>query len=84
MLGCISPTITAWIEEFLDQPVFLVSHPKIFRRSLQLIGIRDLCRFLQPSLISSMTFEKELGLSNVNHKIMYKVIMELIPNDWKH
>ena len=31
-----------------------------------------------------MTFEKELGLSNVNHKIMYKVIMELIPNDWKH
>ena len=43
----------------------------------------DLCRFLQPGLISSMTFEEKLGLSNVNHKIMYKLILYLICNDCK-
>ena len=84
MLGYISPIITAWIAVFLDQPIFRVSNPKISQRRLRLIDIRDLYRFLQPGLISSMTFEKEPGLSNANHKIMYKVIMELISNDRKH
>ena len=31
-----------------------------------------------------MTFQKELGLSKVNHDRMYKLIMDLIPDDWKH
>ena len=32
-----------------------------------------------------MTFEKKLGLTNVNHETMYfKIIMDLIPNDWRH
>ena len=43
----------------------------------------DLCRFLQPGLISSMTFEEKLGLSNVNHKTIHKLILYLICNDWK-
>ena len=30
-----------------------------------------------------MTFEEKLGLSNVNHKIIYKLILYLICNDWK-
>ena len=31
-----------------------------------------------------MTFEKKLGLSNINHERMHKLIMDLIPNDWNH
>ena len=49
----------------------------------QIYLIRELWRFLQPGLIS-MNFQKELGLSNVNHERMYKLIMDLIPDDWKH
>ena len=57
----------------------LYPNPKIFQTTI----IKDLCRFLQPGLISSMTFEEKLGLSNVNHKIIYKLILYLICNDWK-
>ena len=49
MLAYISP-ITTYIEEFLDQSIFLSQHTK-----LQIYLIRELCRFLQPRLIS-MTF----------------------------
>ena len=45
--------------------------------------IRGLCRLPGPGLISSMTFEEKLGLSNVNHKIIYKLVLYLICNDWK-
>ena len=45
--------------------------------------IRDLFRFLQPGLISSMTFEEKIGLSNVNHEIIYKLVLYLTCNDWK-
>ena len=45
--------------------------------------IRDLGRFIQPGLISSMTFEEKIGLSNVNHKIIYKLVLYLICNEWK-
>ena len=31
-----------------------------------------------------MTFEKKLGLSNAKHERMYKLIMDLIPSDWKY
>ena len=30
-----------------------------------------------------MTFEEKIGLSNVNHKIIYKLVLYLICNDWK-
>ena len=30
-----------------------------------------------------MTFQEKLGLSNVDHKIIYKLILYLICNDWK-
>ena len=45
--------------------------------------IIDLCRFIQSGLICSMTFEEQIGLSNVNHKIIYKLVLYLICNDWK-
>ena len=31
-----------------------------------------------------MTFDKKLGFSTANHKRIYKRIMDLVPNDWKH
>ena len=31
-----------------------------------------------------MAFEKKIGISNVNHERICKLIMDLIPNDWKH
>ena len=46
-------------------------------------ALGDLCRFLQPGLITSMTFEKKLDLSNVKHERMYKLIMGLVPSNWK-
>ena len=45
--------------------------------------IRGLCRLPGPGLISSMTFEEKLGLSNVNNKSISKLIQYLICNDWK-
>ena len=30
-----------------------------------------------------MIFEEKIGLSNVNHKIIYKLVLYLICNDWK-
>ena len=46
--------------------------------------IRNLRRFLEPGLISSTTFDQKLGFPTVNHKKAYKLIVDLIPNDWKH
>ena len=31
-----------------------------------------------------MNFQKEQGLSTVNHERVYKLIMDLIPDDRKH
>ena len=73
MLGYISP-IATYIEEFLDHLHLLNSHTKlgllfelishIFVSHLKTFSekyrsIRELCRFIQPGLISSMTFLKE-------------------------
>ena len=96
MFGYISP-ITTYIEEFFDRPIFLTQHtklgfcsnkpffycvlPKYISDKFTLI--RELCRFLRLGLIS-ISFEKELGLYNVKHEWMYKPIMDLIPNNWKH
>ena len=45
---------------------------------------RDLCRFLQPRLISYMRFDEKLGHTHLNHKRIYIYVTDLIPNDWKH
>ena len=46
--------------------------------------IRDVCRFLHPGLISSTTFDEKLSFPIANHKRLYKLTMDLIPNDCKH
>ena len=88
-----SPT---FIEEILDQPLFLNPHTKIPHHSdnpyfyclpPQNISdkfwtIRDICRFLQPGLISSETFREKLDIPNINHNNIYKKIVELIPKNW--
>ena len=48
-----------------------------------LLFTRNLCRCLQPCVISSTTFGEKLAFTTPNHKRIYKLIMELIPNDWK-
>ena len=70
------PTLTS-VKEILDQPVFLNSqsklitcfiefHPWIFQTKL-LLFIRDLCRCLQPCLISSTTFAKKWDFTTSNY-----------------
>ena len=84
------------IEEILDQPLFLNPHTKLdfnFHSpyfccitpnniSHNFTTIRDVCRFLKPGFISSMSFEEKLRLPNANHNKICKSIVELIPNDW--
>ena len=86
------------IEEILDQPLFLNPHTKLPYNSdnpyfycLPLPNIsgkfstiRDICRLLQPGLISSETFREKLDLPNVNHNNINKRIVELIPKNWLH
>ena len=85
------------IEEILDKPIFWNPHTKLdftsdnlyfycispryisHRRTI----IRDLYN-LQPYLFSSTTFNEKLGFPTASHKRIYKFIMDLIPNDWKH
>ena len=31
-----------------------------------------------------MTFDKKLGFTTANHKRIYRLIMNLVPNDWNH
>ena len=82
------------IKEILNQPIFLNPHTKLDfisdnphfhcippRNILDKFAIiRDLCRFLQPGLICSTTFDKKLGFPTSNHKRIYKLIIDLIPN----
>ena len=86
------------IEEILDQPLFLNLHtkqrfssdnPYFYCLPPQNISdkftiIRDIRRFLQPGVISSVSFREKLSLLNVNHNRIYKSIVELIPNNWIH
>ena len=46
--------------------------------------IRDICKFLQSGLISSMRFEEKLGHTNLNPERIYLYIMDLICNDSEH
>ena len=46
--------------------------------------IRNICRFLQPGFISSVSFREKLSLPNVKHNRIYKSIVELIPNNCIH
>ena len=89
------PTCTD-IEEILDQPIFwnpvtkmdtdsstpifTVSHPRINKFTI----IKDICKFLQLGLISSMRFEEKLDHTNLKPERIYLYIVDLIFNDWKH
>ena len=46
--------------------------------------IRDLFRFLKPSLISSMTSDEKVGFPIANHERIYKLILDSIPIASKH
>ena len=46
--------------------------------------IRDLYRFLQARLFSSTTSDKKLSFPTTNHERLYKLIIGLITNYWKH
>ena len=86
------------IEEILDHPIFLNPHTKLEfssdkayfycipprNISDKFTIIKDLCRFLQPGLISSTTFDEEQGFLTTNYERIYKLIKDLILNDWKH
>ena len=86
------------IDEILQQPTFLKPHTILDLSSVnpyfycippknisdKFTIIRDLCRFLQPGLISSTAFDEKLGFPTAKHKWIYKLVMDLIPNDWKH
>ena len=91
------PTRTSNVE-ILDQPIFLNRHPKLEfssdnpyiyciqprNISNKYTIIKDLYRFLQPGLISSMTSDEKLRFPNANHKRACKFSIELIPNNWKY
>ena len=49
-----------------DNLLSIASHPTIFQKNLLLI-IRDLCRSLQPCVISSTTFGEKLDFTTANH-----------------
>ena len=93
------PTATSMsIKEILDQTIFLNPHTKLDfssdnpyfysipprNISDKFNIIRGLSRFLLPGLISSTIFDEKLGFPTVSYKRIYKLIMDLIPNDWKH
>ena len=86
------------IEELLDQPIFSNPHTKLDftsdnpyfycirpgNISNKFTIIRDLCRFEQPDLISSMIFYEKLDFPTGNHKKIYELIMDSTHSDWKH
>ena len=83
------------IKNILEQPIFLNPHTKLDfssdnayfccipprNISDKFTIIKDLCRFLQQDLIFSSTFDEKLRFPTANHKKIYKLIMDLIPND---
>ena len=86
------------IEEILDQPVFQTPFSKLYFYSNNpyfycippknitdnFTIIRDICKFLQTDLISTMRFEEKLGLTNLNPERIDLYIMDLIRNDWNY
>ena len=92
------PTLT-FIEEILDQLVFLSPHTNLdfssdnsnfccispMNTSDKFTITGDLCRFLQPGLTSSTTFDKKLDFPTIKHKGTYKLLidMDLVSNNWK-
>ena len=65
-----------------DNPYFYCIRPGNISNKFTII--RDLCRFLPPDLISSMTFYDKLGFPTANHKKIYELIMDSTHSDWKH
>ena len=75
------------IEEILDQPILLnprmdVKHPT--QEYFKFTIIRDLCRFLQPGITSSIAiFHKNfIRFFYCQPYKIFKLIMGSIPNDW--
>ena len=64
-----------------DNPYFYCIPPRNISDKITIIRQRHLCRFLQPSLFSSKSFEEKLGFPTANHKSIYKYNMDF---DWKH
>ena len=73
------------IEEIFDQPIFSNPHTRLeFKHPTQFISdkftiTRDLCRFLQPGLISSTIFRKKLDFPAVNHKRYINLLWDQFP-----
>ena len=63
------------IEEICDQPIFLNPYFKSTQDYFKFTIIRNVCRFLQPFLISSTTFDEKLGFPTANYGRIYKLIM---------
>ena len=60
------------------------SSDKLYFYYIPFTIIKDLCKYLQPGIVSSTTFDEKLGFSTANHKRIYKLFMDLIYNDWKY
>lgn len=94
MLGCFHHQQIYYIEEIIEQPIFLNPHNKlnvgsntVYFHSIppkhitdKFTIIKDLCIFLQPGLISHLRFEEKLGHIHLNPKIIFNV-MDLVLND---
>ena len=81
------------IDETLEQLIFSSPHAKlnfssdnpyfyyIPPRNISDKFTKDFCRFPQPSLVSSTTFDEKLGFPISNYKRIHELITDLIPND---
>ena len=67
---------------YTNNPYFYCIPPKNITDKFMII--RDICKFLQSGLISSMRFEEKLGHTNLNPERIYLYIMDLICNDSEH
>ena len=86
------------IEIFLEQSTFLNLHTKVdfisdnmyffcippSNTSDKFTINRDLFTFLQLGLVSCKTIDEKPSFHTTNHKRIFKLIMDLIPSDWKH
>ena len=73
-------TFLTSVEESLDQPIFSNWQTKL----ITCISIASHPGIFQTSQISSTTIDKKIDFLTTNHKRIYKLIIDLIPNDWKH
>ena len=76
------------VKEILDQTHFFKY--TVLARNISgkfyiiLLFVRNLCRCLQPCLITSTIFGEKIDFTTAKHKRKRKLIIDLIPNDWQH